>query len=322
MTKIRIMGLLLCLCLLFGCAAAAEGTVIAPEVVAGKIMGYVINNEGAAVYDNIFDQGATMEPVETIEYGTEVEIQVLGLGYCRLRRESNDHLYVRTSDLSFSNEAFGDQLAVVFLKQSKYLPLHKNASAKSKRLTEVPDGTYVVILEKGETFSRVLYCKNGGRVYDGYLQNSYLSFRVAWQEQPGRVLLRDPKKPERHTTVNLRSSTSNKGRKVGVVATYDKTRKATMVLTLLRLRDDGWAEVETEKGLHGYLKADWVETLEPAEPAEEPEEEAVTEEIVTEDAELKEGEAMGETVPPDDEEEPVAAEELPLAPEWEEGEGT
>ena len=31
---------------------------------------------------------------------------------------------------------------------------------------------------------------------------------------------------------------------------------------------------------------------------------------------------MGETVPPDDEEEPVTAEELPLAPEWEEGEGT
>ncbi len=302
MTKIRIGCLLLCACLLFGCAAIAEETVVAPEVVAGKIMGYVINSDGAAVYEDIFSQEATMEPVETIAYGTEVEIQTLGLGYCRLHRDDKAHMYVRTCDLSFSNEAFEDQLAIVFLKRSKYLPLHKNASTKSNRVVNVPDGSYVVVLEKGDTFSHVLYGK-----HTGYLQNSYLSFRVAWQDQVGRVLLRDPKKPQRHTTVNLRSANSANGKKVAVVPTYDKTRKAITVLTLLQIKGD-WAEIETEKGLHGYLKADWLEELEPAAPA-------------VEDAELEEGAAMAEAEPADDEEAADAAEELELAPEWEEDEG-
>ena len=302
MTKVRIGSLFLCVCLLFSCAVIAEEAVVAPEVVAGKIMGYVVNDEGAAVYDDIFSQGATMEPVETIEYGTEIEIQTLGLGYCRIKRDSKDHLYVRTSDLSFSNEAYGDQLAIAFLKNSKYLPMHKNASTKSSRVDSIPDGSYMVVLEKGQTFSRVLYGK-----HDGYVQNSYLSFRSAWEEQPGRALLRDPKKPQRHTTVNLRSANASNGKKVAVVPTYDKTRKAISVVTLLQIKGD-WAEIETEKGLHGYLKAEWIEELEPAEP-------------VTEDAELTEGEAMDDAAPADDEEEADAEEAMDYAPEWEEDEG-
>ena len=300
MMNVRISALLLCVCLLLSCAAVAEETVVAPEVVAGKIMGYVVNAEGADVYEDIFSQGATMEPVETIAYGTEVEIQTLGLGYCRLKRESKDHLYVRTSDLSFSNEPYGSQLAIVFLKNSKYLPLHKNANTKSRRIVSIPDGSYVVVLEKGETFSRVLYEK-----HDGYVQNSYLSFREAWKDQLGRALLRDPKKPQRHTTVNLRSANAGTGKKVAVVPTWDKTRKAITVLTLLQIKGD-WAEIETEKGLHGYLKAEWVEALEPAE-------------VVEEDVELTEGETMDDAEAVEDTDEPEAEEAEDYAPEWEEG---
>ena len=320
MRKYRFTCLLLCALLLISCTAVAEQAAIAPEVVAGKIMGYVINSEGAAVYENIFSASATMEPVETIEYGTEVEIQTLGLGYCRLRRENKEYFYVRTMDLSFSNEPFTNQIAIVFVKRSNKLPLHKTASANSKRLTDVPDGSYVVVLEKGDTFSRVLYGK-----YDGYLQNAYLSFRETWRDEVFQAVLRDPAKPKRKTSINMRSADSANGKKVAVVPTYDKTRKANTILTVLQIKGD-WAEVETEKGLHGYLKASWIEAVEPApaeeteEPAEETEEPA-EEEAAVEDVELQEGADMDETAVADDEETPEEAEDITLAPEWEEDAG-
>ena len=322
MLKTRLFCTLICVLMLLSCAAFAEETPVAPELVAGKIMAYVINSDGAKVYKDIFLPDATHDTEDTLEYGTEVEIQTLGLGYCRLRDAEKRLLYVRTSDLSFSNEAFENQLAIVFVKRSNKLPLHKTDSAKSRRVTDVPDGSYVVVLEKGDTFSHVLYGK-----YDGYLQNAYLSFRVSWQEEVRQAVLRDPNKPKRKTTVNLRSADSANGKKVAVVPTWNKTTKANTILSVLQFRGD-WAEVETEKGIHGYLKADWVEIVEPAAeaPAEEktgeqPEEKAEESEAApaVEDEELKEGTAMAETEAlVDDEEEPLAAEDEDLSPEWEE----
>ena len=209
MMKRRFVCILMCALLLLSCTAVAEQTAIAPEVVPGRIMGYVINNEGAEVYEDIYSAEATMEPVKTYEYGTEIEIQKLGLGYCRVRSDDSKVLFVRTRDLSFSNEPFGSQLAIVFVKRSKVLPLHKTDSAKSKRVTDVPDGSYVVVLEKGATFSHVLYGK-----YEGYLQNAYLSFREAWPDDVQQAILRNPDQPKRHMTINLRSADSLNGKKV------------------------------------------------------------------------------------------------------------
>lgn len=313
MLKTRLMSLLMCVLLLAGCVAIAESVPVAPEFVAGKMMAYVINNDGAAVYEDVFAHDADLEPVETIAYGTEIQIQSLGLGYCRLHSEDKEVRYVRTRDLSFSDEPFENQLAIVFLKRSNKLPLHKTESAKSKTITNVPDGSYVIVLEKGDTFSHVLYGK-----YEGYLQNSYLSFRVAWQGDIFQAELRDPEKPKRHTTVNLRSADSANGKKVAVVPTWNKKAKANTILTVLQLKGD-WAEVETEKdgkGIHGYLKADWVEAIQPV-PKEEASETA--EEPAQEDLELKEGAANDSVELQDDEEEPAKAEDTELAPEWEEG---
>ena len=331
MMKRRFVCILMCALLLLSCTAVAEQTAIAPEVVPGRIMGYVINNEGAEVYEDIYSAEATMEPVKTYEYGTEIEIQKLGLGYCRVRSDDNKVLFVRTRDLSFSNEPFGSQLAIVFVKRSKVLPLHKTDSAKSKRVTDVPDGSYVVVLEKGATFSHVLYGK-----YEGYLQNAYLSFREAWPDDVQQAILRNPDQPKRHMTINLRSADSLNGKKVTTLPTYNKKTKSNTILTVLQIKGE-WAEIEADKTgkgiysyIHGYLKSSWVEALEPAPAAEtekEPEgetkpEEAKTEEA-TEDVELKEGAAMeepdDEASVPDDEEEPVEAEEA-LEPEWDEGE--
>ena len=305
MLNYRVMSLFVCVLLLFACAAVAESTPVAPEVVAGKIMGYVINSEGAKVYHDVFTADATHETEDTIEYGKEVDIKTLGLGYCQLRTEDDQLLYVRTRDLSFSNEPFDGQLAIVFLKRSNKLPLHKTASANSKRITDVPDGSYVVVLEKGDSFSRVLYGK-----YEGYLQNSYLSFRIAWQDDVTQAVLRDPKNPKRKTSINLRSADTMNGKKVAVVPTWDKKAKTNTILTVLQIKGD-WAEVETAKGIHGYMKADWLEMQEALEPA-------------VEDAELEEGVAMEETAVVDDEPEAVEAdpaEDTELAPEWEEDQG-
>ena len=233
MMKRRFVCILMCALLLLSCTAVAEQTAIAPEVVPGRIMGYVINNEGAEVYEDIYSAEATMEPVKTYEYGTEIEIQKLGLGYCRVRSDDNKVLFVRTRDLSFSNEPFGSQLAIVFVKRSKVLPLHKTDSAKSKRVTDVPDGSYVVVLEKGATFSHVLYGK-----YDGYLQNAYLSFREAWPDDVQQAILRNPDQPKRHMTINLRSADSLNGKKVTTLPTYNKKTKSNTILTVLQIKDN------------------------------------------------------------------------------------
>ena len=264
-----LLSVLLVFAMMGSACAWADTLPIAPEVVSGRIMAYVINDEGAEVFGDIYEQGASLEPVETIPYGTEIEIRILGLGYCRLRRDTNEVLYVRTRDLSFSEEPFEDQLAVVFVKRSNKLPLHRTASAKSKTLTTVPDGTYVVVLEKGDTFSRVLYGK-----YDGYLQNAYLSYRVAWQEDPQQAILRDPNNAKRIATVSLRSADSLNGKKVTTLPTFKKGTKNPYVVQVLQFKGE-WAEIETEKGVHGYLKAEWVELTEPqpVEPEEEKAEE-------------------------------------------------
>ncbi len=286
----------LCVILLLSLTlAAAEPVAIAPEVVSGRIMAYVVNSDGADVYQDVFMDGASLEPVETIAYGTEIDIQTLGLGYCRLRRDSKDLLYVRTSDLSFSNEDFENQLAIVFLKRTKNLPLHRTASASSKTLTKVPDGSYVVVLEKGDEFSRVLYGK-----YDGYLQNSYLSFRVAWPNEVSQGILRDPNNAKHITTVNLRSADSLNGKKVTTLPTFDKRTKKPYVVTVLQFKGE-WAEIETSTGIHGYLKSEWVELREPIHSEDIP---------TTEDA--------SDAALDDDEEEAVAVDEEDLAPEWEE----
>ena len=304
--KRKFFSLLLVTAMFLGTAAMAEPSAIAPELVAGKIMAYVINEDGAKVYRDVFVEGSDLTPVDTVAYGTEIDIRTLGLGYCRLRTDTKDLLYVRTEDLSFSNEAFGDQLAIVFLKRTKNLPLHKTASANSKTLTKVPDGSYVAVLEKGDDFSRVLYGK-----YDGYLQNAYLSFRSAWTGDIQRGQLRDPNKPKRKTTVNLRSDYSLNGKKVAVVRTLQQ-------VTVLQLMGD-WAEIETDKGLHGYLKADWLEITEPL-----PETEEATEEPAAEAGNAEAAEAIESAEAPEDPEAEAAAaddDDAPaeaLAPEWEE----
>ena len=298
--------LLMAAVLLLSCTALAEQVTIAPEVVPGHIMAYVINEAGAEVYQDVFAEGASLAPVETIEYGTEIEIHTLGLGYCRIRRDTKDVLYVRTKDLSFSNEAFEDQLAIVFLKRSKNMPLHKSANTSSKTLTKIPDGSYVVVLEKGETFSRVLYKK-----YDGYLQNAYLSFRSSWEGDLVQGKLRDPNKPTRKTTVNLRSADSLNGRKVATPHTLQQ-------VIVLQFKGE-WAEIETDKGIHGYVKADWIETIEPkpAEPAEPKEEAAPAEPAEAKPATEPEAVAAPEEVVAEETED-EAPEAVALAPEWEE----
>lgn len=308
--KRKILCMLLALLFTASVSAWAETVPVAPETAAGHIMAYVVNDAGAEVLKGVYDQGAAMETVETIPYGTEIDIRTLGLSYCRLRRDGKEELYVRTRDLSFSAEPFEGQLAVVFTKRDKYLPMHKTASAKSKRVVNVPDGSYVVALEKGDTFSRVLYGK-----YDGYLQNSYLSFRVAWQEDAQQAILRDPKNEKHVTTVNLRSADSPNGKKVTTLPTFQKGTRNPYVVMVLQYKGE-WAEIETKDGIHGYLKGEWTELIEraDAEPADEahaadaaPQEEA--EPAGTDDEAAAEIPAAEEPAPADDEAETVTPEE-------------
>ena len=217
----------------------AAGQAVAPEYVKGKITAVVIAEEGAFVYDD-FDE--RQEPVSALPYGAEIEIKTLGLGWCSYtEKDVKGVRYIRTSNLSFSESPFGNQIAIVFLQRSKSLPMHKAASTKSKNVTKVPDGQYVVIIERGDDFSLARWGK-----YEGYLQNDCLSFRDVWEGPVEKAVLKDPNNPDRRTTVNIRSADRSNGNRL-------KQYPTLRPLTVLQVKDNGWAEVETADGLHGYL---------------------------------------------------------------------
>ena len=231
--------LLAALILLPACACLAAEEPIAPEYVKGKIKAVVAAEEGAFVYDD-FDEH--LEPVSALPYGTEIEIKTLGLGWCAFTQpDVKGNRYIRTKYLSFSEAPYGNQIAIVFLKRSKNLPMHKTASTKSGSVTKIPDGQYVVILERGDTFSLALWGK-----YQGYLQNECLSFRDFWEDPVEKAVLKDPINPDRRTTVNIRSADRTNGNRL-------KQYPTLRPLTVLQIKSNGWAEVETEDGLHGYL---------------------------------------------------------------------
>ena len=299
MKKMKWLALLTAVLCLFSALALADAPAeeLIPEVVSKKIQAVIANESGAAIYGAMDESGE----LATKAFGETVEVQTLGLGWCRLR-DAEAKLYVRTKDLNFSGEDTDSQLAIVFLKRSKQLPLHKTASASSKTLTKVDDGSYVVVLEKGETFSHVLY----GR-YDGYLQNSYLSFRSAWQGDVARGTIRDPDRPKRKTTINLRSSDSKNGKKVRTLATLQD-------VTVLQIKGE-WAEIESDKGIHGYMLVEWLELPEgltrtaPA-GSDEPVTPAVASAVFVD----------SQPEAPVDEEADDGAEEEALTPEWEDDE--
>ena len=213
---------------------------VAPEYIKGKITAVIVEEEGAFVFDD-FDE--RKEPVSALAYGEEIEIKTLGLGWCAFTQpDVKGTRYIRTKYLSFSESPFGNQIAIVFLQRSKSLPMHKTASTKSKNVTKVPDGQYVVIIERGDDFSLARWGK-----YEGYLQNDCLSFRDVWEDPVEKAILQDPINPERRTTVNIRSADRSNGTRLKQFATLRP-------LTVLQIKPNGWAEVETAEGLHGYLQ--------------------------------------------------------------------
>lgn len=221
-----------------------EGAPIAPPLAPkhekGKMNAVVINENGTSLYSAM---DATGTEKKSLDYGAEVVVSQLGLGWC-LIKEKNEKLYVRTSDIAFSGLTYDNQIAIVHLKNSSQLPLHKEASAKSKSLKKIPNGTYVVVLEKGTDFSLVVV---GGK--EGYLQNDYLSFREAWQGEVTYGVLQDPDKPTRKTTVNMRSANAENGKKI-------KALKTGTAITVLNISGD-WAEIELN-GMHGYVMSKFV----------------------------------------------------------------
>ncbi len=221
-----------------------EGAPITPPLTPkhekGKMNAVVINENGTSLYSAMDETGTEKK---SLDYGTEVVVSQLGLGWC-LIKEKNEKLYVRTADIAFSGLPYDNQIAIVHLKNSNQLPLHKEASAKSKTLKKIPNGTYVVVLEKGADFSLVVV---GGK--EGYLQNDYLSFREAWQGEVTSAVLQDPDKPTRKTTVNMRSTNAENGKKI-------KALKTGTAITVLEISGD-WAEIELN-GLHGYIMSKFV----------------------------------------------------------------
>ena len=228
-----------CLMLFSAVPGLAADEPIAPTYVKGKITAVVAAEDGAFVYDD-FDEWK--DPVDALPYGAEIEIKTLGLAWCSFTKKGvKGTFYVRSNTLSFSDSPYGNQIAVVFLQRSKSLPMHQTASTKSKNVTKIPDGQYVVILERFDEFSLARWGK-----YEGYLQNDCLSFRDVWEETVEKAVLKDPNNPDRRTTVNIRSADRSNGNRL-------KQYPTLRPLTVLQVKDNGWAEVETVDGLHGYL---------------------------------------------------------------------
>ena len=266
----KLLALLLAASLLFTSALAATDSVTAPsddpKVVAspeasetpepaptpsitpapktGKMCAVVSNEDGTAVYKTMDETG---EAVKTLAYAEQIEVSQLGLGWC-MYKDGGEKRYVRTRDLVFGSAPMDSQIAIVHLKNSSKLPLHKEASSKSKTLKKIANGTYVAVLEKGQEYSRVIAAGK-----EGYLQNKYLSFRTLWQDDVYQAKLQDPDKPTRKTTVNLRSANTSNGKKI-------KALKTGLTVTVLNVNGE-WAEIELD-GIHGYVMSKYIHAAE------------------------------------------------------------
>lgn len=144
---------------------------------------------------------------------------------------------------------YGEELPMALVNAPKTgkATLRAAASADSKALATLKDGTIVVILDKGYRFTQV---RVDGKT--GYLLNGTLEKLDPDQLPIGEGMLVYPTTGGRGTTtINVRCEPSTKAAKV------DQWPTGTMVLVWSISDNENWYEIEYE-GVRGYVQAQFL----------------------------------------------------------------
>lgn len=171
----------------------------------------------------------------------EVRVEVLILGSASSRvKVSGATTEVATDDLLLDGVAVGDRLAWIYAPRQGYCSLRSKASDNGKVLKKCRAGYLVVVLEKGQEYTKINY-----QGTDGYVLNGCLKYIDETQQPTGTgTIIYSKKKPNVRTTINIRNNADGKSKKVAEW----KTGTEVPVYS----HPDGWYEVEYD-GVRGYI---------------------------------------------------------------------
>ncbi len=171
----------------------------------------------------------------------EVRVEVLALGSASSRiKVSGATTEVATDELLLDRVTVGDRLAWIYAPRQGYCSLRSKASDNGKVLKKCRAGYLVVVLEKGQEYTKIDY-----QGTDGYVLNGCLKYIDETQQPTGTgTIIYSKKKPNVRTTINIRNNMDGKSKKVAEW----KTGTEVPVYS----HPDGWYEVEYD-GIRGYI---------------------------------------------------------------------
>lgn len=138
----------------------------------------------------------------------------------------------------------GKQLAVIHTPNSGKCTLREKASESGKTIKQSKAGHLVLVLEKGDKYTKIN--DNG---YVGYVQTRCLRFFEELPQAIGTAKLSYNGKATGKTTVNIRHEASKSSRKV------EEWRTGTTVTVFSYA--DGWYEIE-HNGVYGFVMDDFL----------------------------------------------------------------
>ena len=180
----------------------------------------------------------------------------------------------------------GYPVALVYAPRTGKASLRQRPAGNGKVIDKLVDGTVVVVIEEGASWSQVLW--NG---MTGYIINSALEMIDPEQRPIGAGMITHNGKVVKNSNINVRSDGTSKARKI------DEWPTGTEVIVWSISEDEEWYEIEYE-GLRVWIQAKFL---------------TITEYYEYDDEEAEEAEAEGEeaeTAPEDGTEEEPADEEL------------
>lgn len=222
----------LALCLLAAAPALAAKEKKAPARTVAKAL------DGAALLAQPRADGAF---VASLPSGGEIKVVHIGLSWCKAEADGKEG-YVATRLLSFSDVSGDEAFAVVAAKGGQ-LTLRKKSTVQSKALDKFKNGTVAAVVEKGDTFTKVLVAGK-----EGYLLTKHLTFSGA-VESAGTATVTWPEETKKARTVKLRWASKTGGN----VITTLKTGVSVVILKA----DGDWTQVEAD-GKVGYLMSKYL----------------------------------------------------------------
>ncbi len=188
--------------------------------------------------------------------GTAVDLKTIGSWQTVIRTGGRD-VTVPSSELAWESTT-DVRFAYVYAPKAGKVNMRMSGRSKASIITKIPTGRIVIVFEKNDTWSGILY---DGLI--GYVQNSTLRFIEAPDTPRATATLSYKGKTDVKTKVTMRSG-ANQGSRAVIGL------RPGMAVTVFE-KGKTWSEVEVN-GYHGYVLTEHLAEIREAEAMpEEPE---------------------------------------------------